>query len=32
MTTVRNLKDEIDERAFHKMLSQLGLSMEDFDL
>jgi hypothetical protein len=30
MTTVRNLKDEVDKRAYHKMLSQLGLSKEDF--
>jgi hypothetical protein len=26
MTTVRNRKDEIDKRAWHKMLKQLGLS------
>lgn len=31
MTTVRNLKDEVDKRAYHKMLSQLGLSQEDFE-
>jgi hypothetical protein len=31
MTTVRNLKDEVDKRAYYKMLSQLGLSQEDFD-
>ena len=31
MTTVRNLKDEIDKRAYHKMLSQLGLSEKDFE-
>ena len=31
MTTVRNLKDEIDKRAYHKMLAQLGLSDRDFD-
>ncbi len=30
MTTVRNLKDEVDKRAFHKMLKQLGLSEGDF--
>ncbi len=29
-TTVRNLKDEVDERAYHKMLNQLGLSEKDF--
>ena len=29
-TTVRDLKDEIDKRAYHKMLSQLGLSEKDF--
>ena len=31
MTTVRNLKDEIDKRAYHGMLKQLGLSQKDFD-
>ena len=31
MTTVRNLKDEIDKRAFHKMLKQLCLSERDFE-
>ena len=31
MTTVRNLKDEIDKRAYHKMLKQLGLSEKDFE-
>jgi mRNA interferase HicA len=31
VTTVRNLKDEIDKRAYHKMLKQLGLSQKDFD-
>ena len=31
MTTVRNLKDEIDKRAYHKMLKQLCLSEKDFD-
>ncbi len=31
MTTVRDLKDEIDKRAYHKMLKQLGLSEEDFE-
>lgn len=31
MTTVRNLKDDVDKRAYHKMLKQLGLSEEDFD-
>ena len=29
MTTVRNLKDEIDKRAYHRMLKQLGLREED---
>jgi hypothetical protein len=28
--TVRNLKDEADKRAYHRMLSQLGLSEKDF--
>jgi mRNA interferase HicA len=31
LTTVRNLKDEIDKRAFHKMLAQLGLSAGDLE-
>ena len=31
MTTVRNLKDEVDKRAYHKMLKQLGLSEKDFE-
>lgn len=31
MTTVRNLKDEVDKRAFHKMLKQLCLSEKDFE-
>jgi len=31
MTTVRNLKDEVDKRAFHKMLSQLGLSEKELE-
>ena len=31
MTTVRNLKDEVDKRAYHKMLKQLCLSGEDFE-
>jgi mRNA interferase HicA len=31
MTTVRNLKDEVDKRAYHKMLGQLGLSERDFE-
>ncbi len=31
MTTVRNLKDEIDKRAYHKMLKQLCLSEKDFE-
>ncbi|MGA3019002.1 MAG: type II toxin-antitoxin system HicA family toxin [Bryobacteraceae bacterium] len=31
MTTVRNLKDEVDKRAYHKMLGQLGLSEKDFE-
>ena len=30
-TTVRDLKDEIDKRAYFKMLKQLGLSERDFD-
>jgi hypothetical protein len=31
MTTVRNLKDEVDKRAYHKMLKQLCLSEQDFE-
>jgi len=31
ITTVRDLKDEIDKRAYHKMLKQLGLSARDFE-
>ena len=31
MTTVRNLKDEVDKRAYHKMLKQLCLSERDFE-
>ena len=31
MTTVRDLKDEIDKRAYHKMLRQLGLSGNDLE-
>jgi mRNA interferase HicA len=31
MTTVRDLKDEIDKRAYHKMLKQLGSSEKDFE-
>ena len=31
MTTVRDLRDEIDKRAWHKMLKQLGLSQRDFE-
>jgi mRNA interferase HicA len=31
MTTVRNLKDEVDKRAYHKMLKQLCLSEKDFE-
>ena len=31
MTTVRNLKDEVDRRAYHKMLKQLCLSEKDFE-
>lgn len=31
MTTVRYLKDEVDKRAYHKMLKQLGLSEKDFE-
>jgi mRNA interferase HicA len=30
ITTVRDLKDEIDKGAWHKMLNQLGLSQRDF--
>jgi hypothetical protein len=30
-TTVRNLKDEVDKRAYHKMLKQLRLSQKDFE-
>ena len=30
MTTVRDLKDEIDKRALHKMLKQLSLGEKDF--
>jgi hypothetical protein len=30
MTTVRNLKDEVDQRAYHNMLKQLGVSEKDF--
>lgn len=31
MTTVRDLKDEVDKRACHKMLKQLGLSEKDVE-
>jgi len=31
MTTVRNLKDEIDKRAYYKMLKQLCLNEKDFE-
>jgi mRNA interferase HicA len=31
MTTVRNLKDEVDKRAYHQMLKQLCLSEKDFE-
>ncbi len=31
ITTVRNLKDEVDKRAYHNMLKQLGLSEKDFE-
>ena len=31
ITTVRNLKDEVDKRAYHKMLKQLCLSERDFE-
>ena len=31
MTTVRNLKDEVDKRAYHKMLKQLCLSEKEFE-
>jgi mRNA interferase HicA len=30
-TTVRNLKHEVDKRAYHKMLKQLCLSERDFE-
>ena len=30
MTTVRNLKDEIDKRAYYRMLKQLCLNEKDF--
>jgi len=31
LTIVRNLKDEVDKRAYHKMLKQLCLSERDFE-
>ncbi|MBI3693988.1 MAG: type II toxin-antitoxin system HicA family toxin [Acidobacteria bacterium] len=31
MTTVRNLKDELDKGAFHGMLKQLGLTARDVE-
>lgn len=31
MTTVRNLKDELDKGAFHGMLRQLGLIVRDLE-
>ena len=31
MASVRNLKDEVDKRAYHKMLKQLCLSEKDFE-
>ena len=31
MPTVRNLKDEVDKRAYYKMLKQLCLSERDFE-
>jgi mRNA interferase HicA len=31
MTIVRDLKDEVDKRAYHKMVRQLGLSEKDFE-
>jgi hypothetical protein len=31
MTTVRDLKHEADKRAYHKMLTQLGLSEKDVE-
>jgi mRNA interferase HicA len=31
ITTVRNLKDEIDKRAYRNMLKQLGLSEKDLE-
>jgi hypothetical protein len=31
LTTVRNLKDELDKGAFHGMLKQLGLEGKDLE-
>lgn len=31
MTTVRNLKDELDKGAFHGMLRQLGVTAKDLE-
>lgn len=31
VTTVRNLKDELDKGAFHGMLKQLGLAAKDLE-
>ena len=31
MTTVRDLKDEIDKRALHHMLKQIGLRQQDIE-
>ncbi len=31
LTTVRNLKDEVDRGAFHGMLKQLGLEARDLE-
>jgi mRNA interferase HicA len=30
-TTVRNLRDEIDKKAYHGMLKQLGVTAKDFE-
>ena len=31
MRTARNLKDELDKGAFHRMLKQLGLAAKDLE-
>jgi mRNA interferase HicA len=31
ITTVRDLKDEVDKHAYHKMLKQLGLTAREFE-